>query len=75
LHHKNKYKIQAMQECTGKSVLPTLRNLQVGETATFSVDKLFSVRTTCYSSGFQWGKKFTTRTNRKNRTVTVKRVK
>lgn len=57
-----------------RPILAALRELQVGDTCTYPAERASYLKSACTSFGFQWGKKFKTRTNRKERTVTAIRV-
>lgn len=59
---------------TTEELVETLRRMEVGETRTFSAERANSVRATASNYGFQWGRCFTTKANRQERTVTVKRI-
>lgn len=61
--------------CNGKSMLSTLRELGLNEAVTFPVERMSSVKTICTNFGLQWGKQFSTKTNREARTITVTRVR
>jgi len=58
-----------------KSVRQQLLEMVVGDTLTFSLDNLTSVRAACSNYGLQWDRKFLTQSNRDNRTLTVTRTK
>lgn len=57
-----------------KSILATLRELEVGESCTYPANRTSYLKSACTTFGFEWGKKFTTTTNREDRTVTATRV-
>lgn len=56
------------------SLLGQLRLLEVGETLTVPVSRSSYLKSICTSFGLQWDKKFSTSTNREERTVTAKRI-
>ena len=56
------------------SLLGQLSLLEVGETLTVPVSRLSYLKSICTSFGLQWDKKFSTTTNRMERTVTAKRI-
>ena len=58
-----------------KSLLGQLSNLEVGEELTVPVSRSSYLRSICVNFGLQWDKKFTTRTNREQRTITATRVR
>lgn len=58
-----------------KSLLGQLSNLEVGEELTVPVSRASYLKSICVSFGFQWDKKFTTRTNREQRTITATRIR
>lgn len=60
--------------CTEKPVLTALRELEVGQSATYPASRASYLKSACASFGFEWGKKFTTKTNREERTITVTRL-
>ncbi|MCU6767390.1 hypothetical protein OCV73_00240 [Barnesiella propionica] len=55
-------------------VLRILENMQIGEEHSFPARRMNSVKAMSSSFGFQWGKKFSTSINRKERTILVKRI-
>ena len=57
-----------------KSLLGQLSNLAVGEELTVPVSRSSYLKSTCVSFGLQWDKKFSTSTNRGERTVTAARI-
>lgn len=56
------------------SLLGQLRLLEVGETLTVPVSRSSYLKSICTSFGLQWDKKFSTTTNRMERTVTATRI-
>lgn len=57
-----------------KSLLGQLSDLAVGEELTVSVSRASYLKSICVSFGLQWDKKFTTATNREQRTITATRI-
>lgn len=57
-----------------KSLLGQLNSLEVGEALTVSVSRSSYLKSICTSFGLQWDKKFTTTTNREQRTITATRI-
>lgn len=57
-----------------KSLLGQLNALEVGEELTVSVSRSSYLKSICASFGLQWNKKFTTTTNREQRTITATRI-
>lgn len=57
-----------------KSLLGQLSNLAVGEELTVPVSRSSYFKSICVSFGLQWDKKFSTSTNREERTITATRV-
>ncbi|CDA43729.1 uncharacterized protein BN693_01431 [Prevotella sp. CAG:5226] len=57
-----------------KTLLGQLRDLEVGEALTVSVSRSSYLKSICTSFGLQWDKKFTTTTNREQRTITATRI-
>lgn len=55
-------------------LVDTLRGMAVGETKIFPAERANSVRSTASNYGFQWGRSFTTKTNRQDRVVIVTRT-
>lgn len=53
----------------------TLKTMKVKEKVVFPIAKTASVRTMCTGIGMQTEKKFTTKTSRLEKTITVIRVK
>lgn len=62
------------ENCTEKPVLSTLRNLDIGQSATFPANRASYIKSACTSFGFEWNKKFVTTTDRKLRTITATRI-
>lgn len=56
------------------SLLGQLRCLDVGGTLTVPVSRSSYLKSLCTSFGLQWDKKFSTTTNREERTITATRV-
>ena len=57
-----------------KSLLGQLSNLAVGEELTVPVSRSSYLKSICVSYGLQWHKKFSTSTNREERTITATRI-
>lgn len=55
-------------------VRPILANMEVGESATFPIEKMKSIRTQATEIGAIKGVTFKTKTNRVERTIEVKRI-
>jgi hypothetical protein len=60
-------------EDTAKSRRGMILDLDVGESIDFPMSDLQTIRTECSRSGLQYDRKFSTKTNRESRTVTVTR--
>lgn len=63
-----------MEKTTDNPVLPALRELEVGESVTYPIARLSYLRFACVNFGLQWGKKFATKLNREQETVTATRM-
>lgn len=57
-----------------KPALAQLRELGAGESCTFPAERSSYIKSICSQFGFEWGRKFTSRTDRETRTVTVTRI-
>ena len=57
-----------------KSLLGQLSDLAVGEELTVPVSRSSYLKSICVSFGLQWDKKFSTSTNREQRTITATRI-
>lgn len=57
-----------------KTLLGQLRDLEVGEELTVPVSRSSYLKSICVSFGLQWDKKFSTSTNREQRTITATRI-
>lgn len=57
-----------------KSLLGQLSDLAVGEKLTVPVSRSSYLKSICVSFGLQWDKKFSTSTNREERTITAIRI-
>lgn len=62
------------EKVMNEPIMPTLKNLQKGEAASFDLDRLASVRSICALLSLQNGMKFKTKSDRDSRTVTVERL-
>lgn len=60
---------------TETPLLATLRNLETGQSATFPIERTSYLRSACTTFSPQWHKTFTTKTDRRLRTITVTRTK
>lgn len=58
-----------------KPILTALRDLEVGQSVTYPAERSSYLKSACSQFGFEWGVKFTTTQNRKERTITATRVK
>lgn len=59
---------------SNEKVRPALINLEVGETAVFGIERLKSIRTQASELGAILNRQYKTRTDREERTITVKRI-
>lgn len=57
-----------------EKIRPVLVALEVGDTVSFPISRLKSVRTQASELGAIYNRQFTTKTNRENQTITVKRI-
>ncbi len=57
-----------------KPVLTTLREMKIGECATYPIGRTSYIRSACVNYGLEWGKKFKTSINRAERTITATRI-
>lgn len=57
--------------CTG--LVNTLRNMEVGDILEFPAESANSVRATASNYGFQWGRTYTSKTDRSRRLVIITR--
>lgn len=55
------------------SITDQLRELGIGDSASFPITKMRSIRTTASERGIVWGKTFSTSLNREEKTITVTR--
>ena len=55
-------------------IRPALTALKIGESITFPISKLKSVRTQASELGAIFNRRFKTKTNRENQTITVSRI-
>ena len=55
-------------------IMATLRKLEIGKTASFSLDRVMSVRASCNILSLQSGLRFKTKTDRETRTITVEKL-
>lgn len=61
-------------EENNEKIRPSLLKLEVGETITFCIEKMKSVRTLASELGAIMNRRYQTRTDREARTITVKRL-
>lgn len=66
--------IQTSKNQHKKSLLGQLSDLAVGEELTVPVSRSSYFKSICVSFGLQWDKKFSTSTNREQRTITATRI-
>lgn len=52
-----------------------IRDLSMGKSIDFPIDRLQSVKTTCTDLGLIYERKFKTKTNRVKKTISVTRIK
>lgn len=57
-----------------EKIRPALVALEVGDTVTFPISRLKSVRTQASELGAIYNRQFKTRTDREKHTITVKRI-
>lgn len=57
-----------------EKVRPVLANMEVGQTVTFGIEKMKSIRTQASELGAIMDRRYKTRTDREDRTITVKRL-
>ena len=57
------------------SIRSLITILRIGQTVTFPLNRLNSVRVTAYSYGLESGKQFKTSTDRDAKTIVVTRIK
>lgn len=56
------------------NIVESLQNLKVGDMLVAPAEQANNVRSTASNYGFQWGRKFKTKQNREDRTLTVIRL-
>lgn len=54
--------------------LNVLREMKVGETNTFSANRLTTIRANISTYSVQWDRRYTTKLNREQRTIDVLRI-
>ena len=59
---------------TEKPMLAVLRDLEVGKSHTYPIERMSSLKTMCTNFGAQWDKTFSTKTDREKRMITVTRT-
>lgn len=59
---------------TTEKVCPVLINMEVGQTVTFNIEKMKSIRTQASELGTIMNRRYKTRTDREERTISVKRL-
>lgn len=57
-----------------EKIRPALTALEVGDTVVFPISRLKSVRTQASELGAIFNRRFKTKTNRENQTITVSRI-
>lgn len=63
-----------MKQKTDKSVLASIRSLEVGERYTAPANRLYYVRAQCSNLGAMLSRKYSTHFCRESRTITVQRI-
>lgn len=63
-----------MEKPADKPILTVLRELEIGETVTYPAERTSYLRSACVAFGLEWGKKFKTKINREERTVSATRT-
>lgn len=63
-----------MNKITDKPVLTALRELKVGESVTYPAKRTSYLRSVCANFGIEWKKKFSTKINRADNTITATRT-
>lgn len=58
-----------------KTFREELEEMEVGESKVFSADDSLSIRSQCSQYGIAWDMRFSTKSNRTQRTITVTRTK
>lgn len=56
-------------------ILPVIKQLRKGENVAFALEKITSVRSTCYNVALATGRVFKTNVDREQKIVKVKRTK
>lgn len=59
---------------TDKPVLASLREMEIGDSISWPMHRMSYIRSICVTFGTEWGKKFTTKLNRAERTISVTRT-
>lgn len=62
------------EKVANKPILTALRELEIGESVTYPAERSSYLKSACTQFGFEWGKKFRTKNNREERTVTATRT-
>ena len=57
-----------------RPILTALRELEIGDSVTYPAERSSYLKSACSQFGFEWGKKFTTSSNREDRTITATRI-
>ncbi len=63
-----------MEKVIDKPILTALRELELGESVTYPIERTSYLRSACVTFGLEWGKKFKTSINRDSRTITATRT-
>lgn len=62
------------EKSTNEPIMTTLKGMKRGETVSFSLDRVLSVRSACSMLSLQNDLKFKTKSDRDTKTVTVERI-
>lgn len=62
------------KKSSNEPIMPALKKLEKGESVSFSLDRMLSVRAVCSALSLQSGLKFKTNTNRETQTINVERI-
>jgi len=63
-----------MKKTAEKPILTALRELEIGKSVTYPMNRASYLRSVCVSFGLEWEKKFTTKIDRETKTITATRT-
>lgn len=68
-------KFKIMEAKTDKPMMAQLREMEVDDELTFPIERMSSLKSMASTKSAEWDRDFTTSMNRKERTITITRIR